>query len=367
MKNNSSNHKASRFTRAIVKLGSPLQLRAEEKHRRIPAVFILIACILTMAVFSPYHFFSGHYIIAAGDLLTMGFSVITLIYLRKTARGIVFYWLISLVFITLCAITIVMGRNEISYFLWAFVPPVVIFSILGRKAGMAVSLLFFAAAILLMTAPESIMHSEPYSAYVIGRYATIYMILTFMLYYYESSQQLLFRHIRAEKEKFEYASKRDPLTGLSNRRDLMEKIKNEQQRQMRLQKTFTLILGDIDNFKKLNDTHGHDAGDYVLQSVAQLLREQVRGIDCPSRWGGEEFLIMLIETDIESGRTVAERIRSKIEEASFTFNGTPLPITMTFGLSQYQGANDTLDSCIKRADKALYAGKYEGKNRVIVA
>jgi diguanylate cyclase (GGDEF)-like protein len=102
--------------------------------------------------------------------------------------------------------------------------------------------------------------------------------------------------------------------------------------------------------------------------VAQLLKDQVRGIDCPARWGGEEFLIMLIETDMEGGLTVAERIRSRLEKTTFDFDGATLPpVTMTFGLSQYQGANDTLDSCIKRADKALYAGKAKGKNTVVNA
>ena len=74
---------------------------------------------------------------------------------------------------------------------------------------------------------------------------------------------------------------------------------------------------------------------------------------------------MLIETSIENGKNVAERIRDKIEKNHFSFHGTPIPVTMTFGLSQFQGVNDTLDSCIKRADKAMYEGKRRGKNRVI--
>lgn len=356
----------NKLIESLVKLGSPPRLKPEEKHRRIPAVFILIAGSITMALFSPYHFYYGDRLIAMADLVALVAMIIAMFYLNKAERGIVVYWMISFIFIIICIITILLGRNEISYFFWAFVPPAMTFSILGKKKGLAISLLLFVVVIFLMMAPEQIMHSEPYSSSVIGRYITIYMILTFILYYYESSQEILLKHIRDEKDKFEYASKLDPLTGLSNRRDLIEKIQEEQQRQMRLKNTFTLILGDIDNFKSLNDTYGHDAGDHVLKSVAQLLREQVRGIDCPSRWGGEEFLIMLIETDIEGGRTVAERIRDKIENTSFAFNGLALTVTMTFGLSQYEGAKDTLDSCIKRADKALYAGKYQGKNRVVV-
>lgn len=355
---------ASRFINAVIKMGGP-RLKPEERHRRIPAVFILVATIITMTVFIPYHLFSGNLLIAAGNMVALSASIMALIYLRFAERGIFAYWIISLTFITLCIITVVIGRNEISYFLWALAPPAVFFSILGKRWGMTISLLFFAAAVALMTLPESLMASKPYPLSVLGRYTTIYMILTFMLYYYESSQQLLYQYIRREKEKFEYASKRDPLTDLANRRELVERMKEEQRRQMRSQKTFTLILGDIDDFKNMNDTYGHDAGDHILKKVAQVLKDEVRGIDCPCRWGGEEFLIMLIETSIDNGKTVAERIRNKIEKNNFSFHGTPIPITMTFGLSQFQGVNDTLDSCIKRADKALYEGKRLGKNRVI--
>ncbi|MEW6080119.1 MAG: GGDEF domain-containing protein [Thermodesulfobacteriota bacterium] len=368
MSNPDTTHKVSRLNRAIVKLSSPLQLRPEERHRRIPAVFILIGCIITMMIFTPYHFFAGHFLITAADIVALIAAVSTLLHLRKAQQGGMAYWMISLVFIAICISTVVLGRQEISYFLWTFVPPAVFFSILGKRAGMNASLLFFALTVILMAAPQSIMGTPPYTLPVIGRYITIYLLLTFMLYYYEASQLLLLRHIREEKEKFECASKQDPLTGLSNRRDLIEKIREEQQRQMRLKNTFTLILGDIDNFKAVNDAHGHDAGDFVLQSVAQLLKDQVRNIDCPARWGGEEFLIMLIETDLEGGLAVAERIRNRLEETGYTFNGVDIPpVTMTFGLSQYQGASDTLDSCIKRADKALYTGKSRGKNTVVTA
>ncbi len=366
MKNRRTNHPPSGLIKSVVRLGSPRFLKPMERHRRIPAVVILVASIMTMISFSIYHLYSGNDWIAAADVVALIGAFIGLIYLNKTEKGLIVYWIISIVFMGISIITVVFGRQEISYFLWAFVPPAVVFSILGKKAGMAMSLAYFAVALVLMTAPERIMGSAPYSIFVIVRYAVIYMILTFILYYYESSQQLLFEYIRKEKDKFEFASKRDHLTGLSNRRDLFERIRNEQQRQTRLNNAFTLIMGDIDNFKALNDSYGHDAGDYVLKSIARLLKDQIRGIDCSARWGGEEFLIMLIETDIENGKLVAERIRQKIETAIIIHNGISIPVTMTFGLSQYNGTDDTIESCIKRADMALYTGKQQGKNRVVV-
>ena len=101
--------------------------------------------------------------------------------------------------------------------------------------------------------------------------------------------------------------------------------------------------------------------------IARLFSDQVRGIDCPSRWGGEEFLIMLVETDLEGGKKVAERIRKRIENTVFKYKDRKIPVTMTFGLSMYQGIGDNIEACIKRADNALYEGKSQGGNWVVTA
>lgn len=226
---------------------------------------------------------------------------------------------------------------------------------------------FFCLSLILMTLPETVLPSPPYSTHIVARYSVIYVVLTLSVYYYETSHQMLIRYIQREKDRFESASKRDPLTGLANRRDISERMENERERQARSGRPFALILGDIDNFKQLNDTHGHDCGDDVLKRVAGLMKNQVRGIDCPSRWGGEEFLILLVESDREGAYTVAGRIREKIQNTDFTFKKEKMAVTMTFGLSVFNGGDDTVEKCIKRADQALYDGKHQGKNRVVVA
>ena len=207
--------------------------------------------------------------------------------------------------------------------------------------------------------------SVSYSNQVIIRCSIIYSILTFVMYYFEASQQMLINYI--PKEKFENTSKHDLLTGLSNHRDIIEKMAFERERHLRLGKPFTLILGDIDNFKNLNNTFGHEASDYVLRTIGSILKNLVRGIDCPSRWGGEEFLIMLVETDVEGGQRVAERVRRKIENTNFKYDQSNLPDSMTFCLSIYQITDNNIDECMKTADKGLYEGKNREKNKVVVA
>jgi len=365
VQNKSANHINSRFISTLIAIGSSSPLNPEERRKRISATFILLTTIITTCIFFLYHLYNRHYSIVALDGIGFFASLILLLYLRKREEMTLVSWMIGICFVFLCCITTILGREEISLFFWAFALPAGCFSVMGDKKGIVFSLSFFFLNIILMILPEQFLPSKPYSSYIVVRYSIIYIILTFIIYFYESSQQMLIRHIQQEKDKFENASKHDLLTGLSNRRDIIEKMEDERERYLRLSKPFTLIIGDIDNFKQLNDSFGHDSGDYVLKIIGRILKNQVRGIDCPSRWGGEEFLIMLVETDLDGGQRVAERIRKKIEKTSFKYKNTLLPVTMTFGLSIYQSTEDNIDACIKRADKCLYEGKYQGKNRVV--
>ncbi|MBN1294752.1 MAG: diguanylate cyclase [Candidatus Latescibacteria bacterium] len=156
----------------------------------------------------------------------------------------------------------------------------------------------------------------------------------------------------------------DSLTGLSNRRDFINKIKNEMARFDRNNKPFTVVMGDIDHFKKCNDTFGHDFGDFVIQRTAQLMVSSLRQQDFVGRWGGEEFLVVLPETTLEKGDKVAEKIRTVIASSPFSFRGKKYSVTMSFGVSVYDHAM-TMDDVINKADECLYIAKGAGRNRVV--
>lgn len=350
----------------LVKIGSPYRLDQGERRKRITAAFALLITMIAMVLFSVYHFYSQHYSVVALDGLGFFLSLLLLLYLRKMVKADGVYLGICSFYIVLCSITTIIGRTEISFFLWSFVLPIACFSLLGDQKGIGFTIFFFCLSLFLMTAPERMLFSKPYSSYVVARYGIIYIIITLASYYYESSQKVLINDIQQEKDKYERASKLDPLTGLFNRREMMARMENEQKRQLQNNNYFTVILSDIDNFKGINDTFGHDTGDHVLKMITLIIKDQIRGIDCFSRWGGEEFLIMLIETSLDGGQNVAERIRKKIEEAEFNYKNSNISVTMTFGLSVHQGTDDNIESCIKRADQALYEGKKQGKNRIIM-
>jgi diguanylate cyclase (GGDEF)-like protein len=157
----------------------------------------------------------------------------------------------------------------------------------------------------------------------------------------------------------------DGLTKLFVRRYFDARLDEEVQRSLRFETDFSVVMMDIDDFKQLNDTHGHQAGDEVLRRVAAIIKRQMRGVDTAARYGGEEFAMILPRTSMLDAYTQAERIRSLIEEQTLDAAGTALTITASFGIAAYpeSGKGDAAD-VVRRADIALYRAKRTGKNRV---
>ena len=163
-------------------------------------------------------------------------------------------------------------------------------------------------------------------------------------------------------------STRDALTGLFNRRFLEETLGNEEAKYKRHQNSFSIILIDVDHFKQFNDTHGHAAGDYVLQAVSGLLQHQVRETDLVCRYGGEEMLILLPECDLAQAGAIAETLRSKLAALSLSFEGGDLgSVTASLGVACYPHHGATGSETIKTADQCLYQAKQTGRNRVVLA
>jgi diguanylate cyclase (GGDEF)-like protein len=154
----------------------------------------------------------------------------------------------------------------------------------------------------------------------------------------------------------------DALTGMYNRRMMSDYLDYEINRAVRTGGTLAVLLADIDHFKAVNDTHGHDCGDAVLQQIASVLRGNLRDQDIVARWGGEEFLVLLPDTDAAGALTVAEHLRSRVETRSLSCGGAALSITMTFGAAEYSPEKERTQ-LVKEADLALYQGKRQGRNR----
>lgn len=166
-------------------------------------------------------------------------------------------------------------------------------------------------------------------------------------------------------KKLEQLARTDPLTKLSNRRAFLERAEHEIHRFERNKKVFSILLGDIDHFKQFNDKYGHDCGDFVLVSIAKLIKSITRKPDISARWGGEEFIILLPETNKNNASIIAERIRENLYNSVFSFKEHELSVSITIGIAEYDSGTD-LDTCIKLADEALYKGKESGRNCIVV-
>ncbi|WP_140419116.1 GGDEF domain-containing protein [Desulfosporosinus sp. FKB] len=192
----------------------------------------------------------------------------------------------------------------------------------------------------------------------------VFIILGYVFVFSGISSASRIISMQYKMERLEWTSSSDPLTGLYNRRYIMEKIESEFKRPKK--KKFSLVIADVDYFKKINDTYGHDCGDYVLQMISKSLMDSVREQDFVSRWGGEEFLLLLPETDVDGAYTLMNRIKKIIGEQIIEYNGSEVSITMTFGITDSQDYQ-IIDDIIKKADNALYEGKGRGRNCVVVA
>ncbi|HSR36589.1 MAG TPA: diguanylate cyclase, partial [Desulfurivibrionaceae bacterium] len=176
------------------------------------------------------------------------------------------------------------------------------------------------------------------------------------------------RKLATAEEKIRELAVTDELTGLKNRRFLLSRLADELDRAHRYHRPLACLLFDVDHFKRVNDTYGHEAGDAVLKALSDTAQRHCRATDLLGRYGGEEFVMILPETDLEEARLLAERLRKTIADLRISVAEKEITVTVSFGVASYRPAETTalidLYGFIKRADNAMYEAKRLGRNRV---
>lgn len=175
---------------------------------------------------------------------------------------------------------------------------------------------------------------------------------------------LVSRDMLQTNERLLFNAQTDSLTGIPNRRGMLQRLEAEMARNDRQAATFTIALADVDHFKKINDTWGHDCGDAVLVKLADILKDNCRSIDVVCRWGGEEFLMLFPGSRMAGARVAAEKLRRTIAASNLEHDGEKIPLTMTIGLAEC-APGKSLKECLREADTALYEGKRLGRNRSV--
>lgn len=241
---------------------------------------------------------------------------------------------------------------------WKIVPKV-LFSV----ALFAYRALLYTA--IMLVGPMFTLTPSQITVYTLINNAVLYIaIIAILLIFAQAVLQAEDKLIRTN-EKIKHMAEIDPLTKLKNRRAIMEYLEKLDKEAHR-GKRFCIAIGDIDHFKHVNDTYGHEAGDEVLKMASNLFSEKMGGFGQVARWGGEEFLFILEDVDLSEAREKLNQLRMALARTDVDHKGTVINVSMTFGLSEFR-ANASLDEIINEADKKLYAGKEAGRNRVVVS
>jgi len=288
-------------------------------------------------------------------------------YFPRLHRAVIFG---STGFAAMLALAIMAGSHVTAlllsfFFIFVFSASMVFLGAISLYAGNKSAKYFLAASITHVSTSSVtamvVWGIMPYSI-LAYRAIDIGMILDAILLAMALADQ--FRISRQGKIQAEKLAKVDPLTEINNRRAFYQLVRPIWSTGQRHKHDMSIILLDIDRFKRINDSYGHAQGDKVLISIASMLKHEIRLGDVLARWGGEEFVLFLPETDLDTGRTIAERFRLKISKLSLQTGGDDIYVTVSLGVAHTDKHDMTIDKLITAADKQLYTAKAKGRNRV---
>ncbi|MFN9744970.1 MAG: GGDEF domain-containing protein [Betaproteobacteria bacterium] len=276
---------------------------------------------------------------------------------RRNQPAVALIWLEVLVHAT--AGSLLLGwEADFHLFLLLFMPAIVLGSPNGRSRALLALLLVSYPALYVACRNWAPLSPLPPAQLEVARWFNI--ALVFGLFY--AVVTFYRQRVRCAEQALWQLARIDALTRLANRTHFQERAVAEISRARRAGEPLTLMLADVDHFKRVNDEHGHEAGDRVLAQVARVMTAALREHDVLARWGGEEFMALLPDTDAALGRAVAERVRLAVASHPVVVDGRPITVTLSFGLATL--ADGDLHAATLAADRALYASKHTGRNRV---
>jgi len=246
--------------------------------------------------------------------------------------------------------------------LWIFTVSPVSLIIHGLRRGLIEISLFLAIMALILFAPADLLSSANYAYVFKLRLIYAFITVTFLSAIYEHAREQSFKDTLVLSKQYEQLAYTDQLTQLSNRRGALNKLEMERSRIARNKEPLSVILCDVDHFKRVNDRYGHNAGDAVLVRIGEIFTRLIREQDTVARWGGEEFLFILPQTPARNAAVLSQKIQQTLAGELIEFEGNGIAITVSMGIEQMD-ANQAIDEVINHADKHLYEAKNAGRNR----
>lgn len=249
--------------------------------------------------------------------------------------------------------------------LWIFlVAPVTLF-IHGLKRGLLGIAVFVVVISTMMFFPDNQLLGTEYTFHFKTRLLLSFLTITFLAAFYEYSREDSFQQALNISKEFEKLAKLDPLTKLSNRRDALEKLTYEYSRMERTKEPVSILLCDLDHFKSVNDNYGHPAGDQLLQEISQQFKSCIRAQDTVSRWGGEEFLFILPQTNAQQAVHLSEKLHECLRSFSIKYQEHDIGCTISIGACEISPTK-SISEVLQLADNALYQAKADGRNQTVL-
>ncbi|WP_369599964.1 GGDEF domain-containing protein [Hahella sp. SMD15-11] len=322
------------------------------------------AGVVTLVGIGTKAWFSGHHVYGVSLYLFAVALALNAVVHHHTANDTLFRnAFIGIVGMLFCYLAASGGESNTGI-LWLYTFPPFVFYLVGLQRGLVMMALMMAVVVIVFLFPDLPFVKARYEPDFKIRFLTSMAFVTTFCYILDASRRKTGEELMAMASLFEKASRTDELTQLPNRRDMRQRLDQEYYRYKRHGRHFSIILLDIDFFKKINDTYGHDAGDYVLVRFAEVLSHSCRKLDSAARWGGEEFLVLLPDTSLIQALALAERLRDTVEKTAFVYKGRRIQVTTSAGVCSI-GQTKDLEALLKQADINLYQAKIKGRNRVI--
>jgi diguanylate cyclase (GGDEF)-like protein len=326
----------------------------------------LLSCLVVMIflIYLAYELFiNNKTLYGQVHLIFAILSVGCYLFVRKTGKGAVTNNIIVVMFGGLCIFLFYTGGFDGTGPIWYFVFPLAAFFLQKLWAGLLSVIVLFICSLLLYILPVAGFDPTIYPPVFIERFLVVYLTVAILTFFYAFSRASAALKMDYLNKSYQNMANTDPLTKLANRRLIKNILLQEMGRVNRYKKVFSIMIFDLDKFKAVNDNYGHRAGDAVLCSVSEIIKDILRTPDTCARWGGEEFLVLLPDTDLSGAAIVAERLRIGFENFRTSFEGLELSITISIGVAEFNPGDD-IEECFKLADSNLYRAKNAGRNCV---
>lgn len=328
-------------------------------YRKAVLQSLLVITLIGASVFASLNLIKGSYPLAVVEIAMGVFAIVVYWAIQDTQH--LERWILAylLAFFTAMMFAMTTPRSTSSVHAWVLLIPIISHLLMGRRIGLILSVIYMGiAAVIFFYRHRD--QPDMMQALPIANIAVISLCILVFSHVLEVTRE------KSERRLMEMAQT-DPLTRLANRARLRNVFEREKQRWQRYNLPVSLLVLDLDHFKAVNDVHGHETGDRALQHVARILREGLRATDMPARLGGEEFGILLSNTNGEQAMEVAEKIRKSVASAPLTFDENVINLSLSGGVSELGADGDTLRSLVREADNRLYAAKDAGRNQIMPA